>query len=241
MRRKKRKNRFSAAIAVMIAAVAVLFVLIGVTAHRNREKELEAEILARAAAAESSQDTLHGDDPDFWKGSPEIDVQLLTPNNYSRSQKALEQINGIVVHYTANPGSSAQANRDYFENLKDGEGTKASSHFVIGLGGEIIQCIPSSEISYASNDRNYDTLSIECCHPDESGQFTDKTYQSLVDLTAWLCRAFEVDPDSVIRHYDVTGKDCPKYYVENEDAWQQLKADIAGKYRELEEAYGKRQ
>ena len=133
-----------------------------------------------------------------------------------------------MIHYTANPGSTAQANRNYFEGLKDEHTTKASSHFVIGLDGEIIQCIPSTEISYASNDRNGDTLSIECCHPDETGKFTDKTYDSLVKLTAWLCSRFDVPADEVIRHYDVTGKDCPKYFVENEDAWKQFQKRCGG-------------
>jgi len=30
----------------------------------------------------------------------------------------------------------------------------------------------------------------------------------------------------VIRHYDITGKICPKYFVENEDAWKQFKSDV---------------
>ena len=29
-----------------------------------------------------------------------------------------------------------------------------------------------------------------------------------------------------IRHYDVTGKDCPKYFVEHEDAWVQFRQDV---------------
>ncbi len=83
-----------------------------------------------------------------------------------------------------------------------------------------------SEIAYASNDRNRDTLSIECCHEDESGKFTKETYQSLVKLTAWLCDTYGLETDQVIRHYDVTGKLCPKYYVEHEDKWDTLKKDI---------------
>ena len=161
-----------------------------------------------------------------WEGAPPINVELLTPNEWSRPQIALEQIDGIVVHYTANPGSTAQQNHDYFEGLKDSQSTKASSHFIIGLDGEVIQCIPSSEWAYASNDRNRDTLSIECCHPDESGQFTDATYQSLVQLTGWLCHRFDLSAEGVIRHYDVTGKDCPKYFVEHEDAWVQFRQDV---------------
>ena len=30
----------------------------------------------------------------------------------------------------------------------------------------------------------------------------------------------------MIRHYDVTGKMCPKYYVEHEDAWLVFKQDL---------------
>ncbi len=161
-----------------------------------------------------------------WEGAPPINVELLTPNEWSRPQIALQQIDGIVVHYTANPGSTAQQNHDYFEGLKDSQSTKASSHFIIGLDGEVIQCIPSSEWAYASNNRNSDTLSIECCHPDESGQFTNATYQSLVQLTGWLCHRFGLSSEDVIRHYDVTGKDCPKYFVEHEDAWVQFRQDV---------------
>lgn len=161
-----------------------------------------------------------------WEGAPPIDVELLTPNEWSRPQTPLEQIRGIVIHYTANPGSTARQNRDYFDGLKDSHQTKASSHFVIGLDGEVVQCIPSSEWAYASNDRNADTLSIECCHPDETGKFNDATYRSMVELTGWLCHRFGLTSADVIRHYDVTGKDCPKYFVEHEDAWQQFLEDV---------------
>ena len=119
------------------------------------------------------------------------------------------------------------ANRNYFENLANTHETKVSSHFVIGLDGEVVQCIPTSEMSYATNSRNVDTVSIECCHQDETGKFNDATYDSAVKLTAWLCVRFGLTSENVIRHYDVTGKNCPKYYVENPDAWIQMKADIA--------------
>ena len=158
---------------------------------------------------------------------PDIDVELLTPNSYSRPQISIEQVNYIAIHYTANPGSTAVSNRNYFENLATTQDNKVSSHFVVGLEGEVVQCIPTSEISYATNSRNVDTISIECCHPDETGQFNTATYDSAVKLTAWLCTRFGLTSDQVIRHYDVTGKDCPKYYVENPDAWIQMKSDIA--------------
>lgn len=158
---------------------------------------------------------------------PEIDVQLLDINEYSRPGIESDGITGIVIHYTANPGSTAQENRDYFEGLKDTHETSASSNFVVGLEGEIIQCVPTWEVAYASNERNKDTISIECCHPDETGKFTEETYQSMVQLTAWPCRKYSLTADTVIRHYDVTGKNCPKYFVENEEAWANFKEDVA--------------
>lgn len=153
-------------------------------------------------------------------------VDLLTVNEYSRPGIIRKETNGIVIHYVGNAGSTAQGNRDYFEGLKDSKETKASSHFVVGLDGEIVQCIPSKEVAYASNNRNYDTISIEVCHPDDSGKFNDKTYASLVKLTAWMANMYHISNNNIIRHYDVTGKLCPKYYVEHEDAWEQLKKDI---------------
>ena len=157
---------------------------------------------------------------------PPLDVELLSINKYSRPGVALDSVNAIVIHYTANPGSTAIQNRNYFEGLKDSHETMASSHFIVGLNGEIVQCIPTAEVSYASNDRNNDTIAIECCHMDKTGQFETATYDSLVQLTAFLIGKYDLSTEDVIRHYDVTGKKCPLYYVENEEAWQQFLADV---------------
>lgn len=157
---------------------------------------------------------------------PDIDVQLLDVNAYSRPGMETETITGIVIHYTANPGSTAQENRDYFNSLQYSHATEASSNFIVGLDGEIIQCVPTWEVAYASNERNTDTVSIECCHPDDSGKFTEETYRSLVQLTAWLCMKFGLTEEDVIRHYDVTGKNCPKYFVEHEDAWDEFRQNV---------------
>lgn len=163
---------------------------------------------------------------DVDASEPDIDVQLLDVNAYSRPGIETEGINGIVIHYTANPGSTAQENRDYFNGLQYSQETEASSNFVVGMDGEIIQCVPTWEVAYASNERNFDTVSIECCHPDDSGEFTDETYRSLVQLTAWLCLKFDLSEDDVIRHYDVTGKVCPKYFVDHEDAWEEFRQNV---------------
>ena len=180
----------------------------------------------------------------IWKGEPEqtgntnkilpkitLDVKLLKINKYSRPGIPLKKVNGIVVHYTANPGSDADENRNYFNNLpRLNKGKKnptyASSHFVIGLEGQIVQCIPTNEMAYASNDRNSDTISIECCHPDKTGKFNDITYQTLVELLSFLCIKYDLSEGNIIRHFDVTGKKCPLYFVEHEDEWEQLKKDV---------------
>ena len=158
-----------------------------------------------------------------------VERDYIPVNEWSRPGTPLEDINAVVIHYVGNPGTTAQANRNYFESLASGtEGTYASSHFIVGLEGEVIQCIPLTEVAYASNERNADTVSIEVCHPDETGEFSPVTYDRAVELTAWLCVQFKLDPETdVIRHYDVTGKECPKYYVENPEAWEQLRADVA--------------
>lgn len=162
-------------------------------------------------------------------GKPEIKEELLSINVNSRPGESLEKVKGIVIHYTANPGASAQANRNYFESRKecaDELQNKVSSHFIVGIKGEIIQCIPENEIAYASNKRNRDTISIECCHKNKSGKFTKETYQSLINLVSYLCDKYELQCDTIIRHYDVTKKLCPKYYVNHPKAWKQLKKDV---------------
>lgn len=168
----------------------------------------------------------HNDIEEYTSNELSIQHQFLTVNPYSRPGKSLKKVNGIVVHYTANPGSSAQNNRDYFESLKTRKTTKASSHFIIGINGEIIQCIPLNEISYASNNRNSDTISIECCHPDNSGRFTNATYQSLQALVKSLMSTYSLNKNDIIRHYDVTGKECPKYFVTYPQKWEEFKDSL---------------
>lgn len=218
-KKKKRKSGNGSKIG-MIILIALTIVLCVVTIYEKHKQSKKY--------TENKSDYIESVKPD-------IDVELLTPNEYSRPGIATNKITGIVVHYTANPGATAMNNRDYFEGLKDSHITKASSNFVVGLDGEIVQCVPTWEMAYASNSRNIDTVSIECCHPDETGKFNEKTYQSMVKLCAWLCLKFDLDENDVIRHYDVTGKNCPKYFVENETAWKQFKSDIGTKLKKLKE------
>ena len=76
-------------------------------------------------------------------------------------------------------------------------------------------------------------MSIECCHPDSSGKFTDATYSSLVRLCAWLENQLDLNERSLLRHYDVTGKLCPLYFVEHEGEWNAFKEDVAEKRKDV--------
>ena len=157
---------------------------------------------------------------------PELAVDLLTINEYSRPGETLPEVNSIFIHYTANAGTTAEQNRSYFESLAESHERSASAHFVIGIYGTIVQCIPTKEIAYAVKGRNYDSISIECCYMQENGKFETATYDSLIELTAWLLHKYELEPEDVLRHYDEGGKHCPNFYVENEEAWDRFLADL---------------
>lgn len=155
-----------------------------------------------------------------------IEQNFLSINDYSRPGTQLDTVNGVVVHYVGNPGTTARQNHSYFQNLAVTGEAYASSHFLVGLDGEIIQNIPLDEVAYCSNGRNSDTISIECCHPDADGEFTQATYDALVRLAAWLRAYYELDTSQIIRHYDVTGKECPLYYVRDPQAWEKFLSDL---------------
>ncbi len=158
---------------------------------------------------------------------PKISTDLLEVNDYSRPGTKLTEVKNIFVHYTANPGTSAANNRSYFANLPITKERAASAHYIIGYEGEIIQCIPSDEQAFAVISRNEDSLSIECCYLDEEeGKFTQETYDSLVHMLAWLLQEYDLKSSDILRHYDCGGKRCPLYYVEHEDAWEKLLADV---------------
>ncbi len=160
-----------------------------------------------------------------WK--PNIREDFLTISEYNRPGTELACVKNIFVHYTANPKTSAAQNRSYFENLAQTHERAASAHFIIGYEGEIIQCIPLEEEAYAVVERNGDSISIECCYLAADGSFTKETYDSLVEMLAWLTDKYDLEPKDILRHYDCGGKLCPLYYVNHEDAWQKLLDDVA--------------
>ena len=162
-----------------------------------------------------------------------VTEKLITVNRYSRPGIKRDKTTQVVVHYVANPGSTAIANRNYFDNLKAGIKDEkgnylcVSAHYVVGFQGEAIRCIPEEEWAYSSNSANAYCISIEVCHPDSTGKFTEVTESALAELVADICKRWNLDPESdVIRHYDVTGKACPLWYVSHPEDWAAFKGKV---------------
>ena len=106
-----RQRNQRVAFLVLLLLLFLTGIIILVVRHGQKQQE----------NTETSQEADEGEHygPEEWmaEGAPYIDVQLLTPNEYSRPQLPLNQVDYIAIHYTANPGATAQNNRDYFENL----------------------------------------------------------------------------------------------------------------------------
>lgn len=164
--------------------------------------------------------------------------KLLTPNKYSRPQNRLIGVRGVVVHWVANPNSSAEANRNFFENRKFGKTGYGSAHYIIGLNGDVIRCIPENEMAYHVGSETYTkealsklstypnncTIGIECCHVDWNGKMTDATYNTLVELATDLLKKYKLTADDLWLHKEVVGwKDCHKWFVDHPDEWKKFK------------------
>ena len=204
--------------------ILILVFFLGLLSLQLRNKKNDG---SKSDISGNKTEYTKAEDVDAFLLGDNIQQEILPVNPYSRPGDKVSKVTAIVVHYVGNPGTTAEQNRSYFNNLAELKNAYASSHYVVGLQGEIIQCVPLDEIAYASNNRNYDTISIECCHQDADGRFTDDTYNSLVRLVAALCRTYGLNPETdVIRHYDVTGKLCPIYYVNNPDEWYAFKLSV---------------
>lgn len=176
-----------------------------------------------------------------------IIYDFLTPNKYSRSRKQIKEMRKLIIHWVANPMTTSLANRNFFENRKHGNTGYGSAHEIIDLDGKsTLICIPSDEVSYncggnkytpikesfcGSDNPNYYTYGIECTHPDWSGKFSQEVIDVLIDRCVSLCIKFKLNPRTdIIRHYDVTYKDCPKFYVNNPNEWDKLIERIGNAY-----------
>ena len=153
----------------------------------------------------------------------------------------------VVIHWTANTnqGADAVANRNYFENHPQ---NKVSAHYIVD-DRQVVQCLPENEMAYHVGATRYHpkalellssypndcTIGIEMC-VNKDGDF-NKTYQNTVALTADILRRYGWGVDRLWRHYDITWKNCPRFFVSDEAAraygfpsategWELFKKDV---------------
>lgn len=163
-------------------------------------------------------------------------IQQMLLTNHNRPRKLLKKKKGIVVHWTANENAkaNAKANRDYFNST-----TRAcSAHYIVD-SETIIQCVPDDELAYhvgaskytdAGNKikegaygPNFFLIGVEMC-VNKDGVWS-KTYENTVELVAHLLKKHNLSIIDLYRHYDITGKDCPKMMLNNL-AWLMFKQDV---------------
>lgn len=171
-----------------------------------------------------------------------IRISLLTPNKFSRPHLAphpylLTEARGICIHWVENPGANAAHTRRWFEGHKT-DHKYGSAHFAID-DNEIVQMVPLDEVAYHAGPKSAATqlakdryapyaneylIGMELSHPDDSGVFTKATLWRTAWLCAYLCNDFGWDPTrDLVRHYDITEKLCPKWFVEDPDSWEAFK------------------
>ena len=154
-----------------------------------------------------------------------------------------EKVQYIVIHYTGSEGTAAN-NVSYFNNGNRG----ASAHYFVDRSGEIREyCDPakyyawhcggsleSSHHPYYGKCTNRNSIGIEICthNNGSSWEFTAAAVTAAVELTKYLMAQFSVPAANVIRHYDVTGKSCPRVpgwgAVGGSGEWDKFKARLGG-------------
>jgi N-acetylmuramoyl-L-alanine amidase len=171
--------------------------------------------------------------------------KFINVNQFSRSGKKLNTVNKIVVHYTANPGASAENHYRYFNTLKD---RYASAHIFVDKA-EAINIIPLGEVAYHAGDiqkhnadgtpyrgvkellpsANYLSIGVEMCI-EKDGTFHPDTITRTEDVFVELCKKFNLNPMcDIVRHFDVTAKNCPAPWVKDEQQFAQFKQRVNAK------------
>ena len=153
-----------------------------------------------------------------------------------REWYTIRKLKGVVMHWTANEGIGADAmgNRQYFNTTN----RFASAHYIVD-DKSIVQCLPDDEVGYHVGSRyykpfgeaimeddltpNYFLLGIEMC-VNADGDW-NKTYQNSVHLAQHLLNKYSFTLRDLYRHYDITGKDCPKMMIKESD-WQKFRGEV---------------
>lgn len=163
--------------------------------------------------------------------------EMLTPYNYTAMSD--KQNLYIVVHYVG-AVSTAKNNATYYSR----ENLQASAHYFVDETS-IWQSVKDKDRAWhcggglqGSNGHtfyqkctNYNSIGIEmCCKKTSDGRwyFEEETIKNTADLVKHLMAKHNIPIERVIRHYDVTGKNCPAPYV-NESEWAKFKERVMAK------------
>ena len=165
-------------------------------------------------------------------------LQAHTSNFYSG--RGGNSIKYIVVHYTAGNGDTAMNNAQYFHN---NSGLQASAHYFVDEHS-VVQSVRDTDGAWHCGGplesshhplhnicMNRNSLGVEMCSDIVGGKYTitQQTVDRTVELVRWLMDKYSIDVDHVVRHYDVTGKDCPEPWVRDESLWRKFKARLTAK------------
>lgn len=163
---------------------------------------------------------------------PIVIEQFIKKNVFSRPGTKRSKTTKIAWHFTGQHDVAAKNTVSYFSNVVangykvNGKYIYASSHYVMGLEGEIYYIVPETEIAYTTNSANAYSIGVECATTGVDDHYTDEEYKSMVKLGAYLACKYKLDPrKDFIRHYDVTRKICPRYFVNHKSHWEQFKLD----------------
>lgn len=148
-------------------------------------------------------------------------------------KRPLSAVKFIVIHYTGNysKGADALAHYRYLQRAT----RYGSAHYFVD-DRQIIQVIGDSLVAWSVGDNqgygrylngctNYNSISIEMCVNKDADLV--QTYKNVLELTKNLMVKFNVPASNVVRHYDVSRKDCPHNFRANNWAlWWQFKTQI---------------
>ena len=165
-----------------------------------------------------------------------IKEQLANPNNYGGKRTA-DQIRYLVIHYTGNDGDNAANNAAYFQRTV----VQASAHYFVD-DTAIYRSVPELCAAWAVGGKKYadaeqtgggtmyhivtnaNSISVELCDTVQDGtyQATEATLENAFALCRELMARYHIPLENVYRHFDVTGKRCPAYFVDPEK-WAEFK------------------
>lgn len=117
----------------------------------------------------------------------------------------LPEINGLAVHCTAGPGTSAAYGLANNICVNTWNNNGASAHFAIAADGTVIQFVPASFSAFAQGSpANEHWLSVEIDNPGTDPpngvKAKDRQIEAAQKLFAWVCRTFSIRPQVAAGH-----------------------------------------